>query len=100
MTKAEAFEYLKGKKVKCYAGIANIHDEPDKVEKFLKEIGCKYHFANHISWRDWYWPLYGFVIDGNGEIYAAFENQMDFFEQDCSELISADDILSIEIVEL
>lgn len=99
MTKAEAFEYLKGKKIMCYAGIANIFDEPTKVEKFLLDVGCKYHFANHISWCDWYWPLYGFIVDKKGEIYVAFENQKDFFEQDFSELISADDILSIEIVE-
>ena len=99
MTKAEAFEYLKGKKVKCYAGITNLNDEPDKVEKFLKDVGCRYHFANHISWRDWYWPLYGFIVDSKGEIYVAFEDQMDFFKQNLNEPISVDDILSIEIVE-
>ena len=99
MTKAEAFEYLKGKKIMCYAGIANIFDEPTKVEKFLLEIGCKYHFANHIGWRDWYWPLYGFIVDKKGEIYVAFEDQMDFFKQNFNEPISVDDILSIEIVE-
>ena len=99
MTKAEAFEWLKGKKVKCYAGITNLNDEPDKVEKFLKDVGCRYHFANHISWRDWYWPLYGFIVDSKGEIYVAFEDQRDFFEQNFNEPISADDILSIEIVE-
>ena len=99
MTKAEAFEWLKGKKIMCYAGIAYILDEPTMVEKFLLEIGCRYHFANHIGWRDWYWPLYGFIVNKTGEIYAAFENQRDFFAQDFSELISVDDILSIEIVE-
>lgn len=99
MTKAEAFEWLKGKKVKCYAGITNLNDEPDKVEKFLKDVGCRYHFANHISWRDWYWPLYGFIVDSKGEIYVAFEDQRDFFEQNPNEPISADDILSIEIVD-
>lgn len=99
MTKFEAFEYLKGKKIKCYAGIANIFDEPTKVERFLKDVGCKYHFANHIGWRDWYWPLYGFIVDSKGEIYVAFEDQMDFFKQNPNEPISADDILSIEIVE-
>lgn len=99
MTKAEAFEYLKGKKIMCYAGIANIFDEPTKVEKFLEDVGCRYHFANHISWRDWYWPLYGFIVDSKGEIYVAFEDQRDFFKQNFSEPISVDDILSIEIVE-
>ena len=99
MTKAEAFEYLKGKKIMCYAGIANIFDEPTKVEKLLLEIGCRYHFANHIGWRDWYWPLYGFIVDKKGEIYVAFEDQMDFFKQNFNEPISVDDILSIEIVE-
>lgn len=99
MTKAEAFEYLKGKKIKCICAVAHEDAQANKVEKFLKDVGCKYHFANHISWCDWYWPLYGFIVDKKGEIYVAFENQKDFFEQDFSELISADDILSIEIVE-
>jgi hypothetical protein len=99
MTKAEAFEYLKGKKIMCYAGIANIFDEPTKVEKFLLEIGCKYQFANHIGWRDWYWPLYGFIVDSKGKIYVAFEDQMDFFKQNFNEPISVDEILSIEIVD-
>ena len=99
MTKAEAFEYLKGKKIMCYAGIANIFDEPTKVEKFLLEIGCRYQFANHIGWRDWYWPLYGFIVDSKGKIYVAFEDQMGFFKQNFNEPISVDDILSIEIEE-
>ena len=99
MTKAEAFEYLKEKKIMCYAGIANIFDEPTKVEKFLLEIGCRYHFANHVGWRDWYWPLYGFIVDSKGEIYVAFEDQMDFFKQNLNEPISVGDILSIEIVD-
>lgn len=99
MTKAEAFEYLKGKKIKCICAVAHEDAQANKVEKFLKDVGCKYHFANHISWCDWYWPLYGFIVDKKGEIYVAFENQKDFFEQDFSELISADDILSIEIVD-
>lgn len=99
MTKAEAFEYLKGKKIKCICAVAHEDAQANKVEKFLKDVGCKYHFANHISWCDWYWPLYGFIVDKKGEIYVAFENQKDFFEQDFSELISVDDILSIEIVE-
>jgi hypothetical protein len=99
MTKAEAFEYLKGKKIKCICAVAHEDAQANKVEKFLFEIGCRYHFANHIGWRDWYWPLYGFIVDKNGEIYVAFENHMDFFAQDLSEPISADDILSIEIVE-
>ena len=99
MTKAEAFEWLKGKKIKCICAVAHEDAQANKVERFLKDVGCKYHFANHISWCDWYWPLYGFIVDKKGEIYVAFENQKDFFEQDFSELISADDILSIEIVE-
>lgn len=99
MTKAEAFEWLKGKKIKCICAVAHEDAQANKVERFLKDVGCKYHFANHISWCDWYWPLYGFIVDKKGEIYVAFENQTDFFEQDFSELISADDILSIEIVE-
>ena len=99
MTKVEAFEWLKGKKVKCICAVAHEDAQANKVERFLKDVGCKYHFANHISWRDWYWPLYGFIVDKKGEIYVAFENQMDFFVQDLNEEISADDILSIEIVE-
>jgi hypothetical protein len=99
MTKAEAFEWLKGKKIKCICAVAYEDAQANKVERFLKAVGCKYHFANHISWRDWYWPLYGFIVDKKGEIYVAFEDQMDFFEQNFNEPISADDILSIEIVE-
>jgi hypothetical protein len=99
MTKAEAFEWLKGKKIKCICAVAYEDAQANKVESFLKDVGCKYHFVNHISWRDWYWPLYGFIVDKKGEIYVAFENQMDFFIQDFNEEISADDILSIEIVE-
>lgn len=99
MTKAEAFEWLKGKKIKYICAFASEDAQADKVEGFLKDVGCKYHFANHISWRDWYWPLYGFIVDSKGEIYVAYENQMDFFEQNLNEPISVDDILSIEIVE-
>lgn len=99
MTKAEAFEYLKGKKIKCICAVAYEDAQANKVERLLKDVGCKYHFANHISWRDWYWPLYGFIVDSKGEIYVAFEDQRDFFEQNFNEPISVDDILSIEIVE-
>lgn len=99
MTKAEAFEWLKGKKIKYICAAASEDTQADKVEGFLKDVGCKYHFANHISWRDWYWSLYGFIVDSKGEIYVAYENQMDFFEQNLNEPISVDDILSIEIVE-
>ena len=99
MTKAEAFEWLKGKKIKCICAVAYEDAQANKVEKFLKDVGCKYHYANHISWRDWYWPLYGFIVDENGKIYAAFENQMDFFIQSPNEYIRVDDILSIEIVD-
>lgn len=99
MTKAEAFEWLKGKKIKYICAAASEDTQADKVEGFLKDVGCKYHFVNHISWRDWYWSLYGFIVDSKGEIYVAYENQMDFFEQNLNESISVDDILSIEIVE-
>lgn len=99
MTKEEAFEWLKGKKIKCICAVAYEDAQANKVEKFLKDVGCKYHFVNHISWRDWYWPLYGFIVDKKGEIYVAFEDQMDFFKQNLNEPISVDDILSIEIVE-
>lgn len=99
MTMAEAFEWLKGKKIKYICDAASEDTQADKVEEFLKDVGCKYHFVNHISWRDWYWSLYGFIVDSKGEIYVAYENQMDFFEQNLNEPISVDDILSIEIVE-
>lgn len=98
MTKAEAFEWLKGKKIKCICAVSYEDAQANKVEKFLLEIGCRYHFANHIGWRDWYWPLYGFIVDSKGEIYVAFEDQREFFTQNFNEPISVDDILSIEIV--
>lgn len=99
MTKAEAFEWLKGKKIMCYAGIANIFDEADKVEKFLKEVGCNYYFANHINWREWYHHLYGFLIDSDGDMYVVFENQRDSFKKSPLAPIEVSDLLSIEIVE-
>lgn len=99
MTKAEAFEWLKCKKIKCCAGIANIYGDADEVEKRLFDVGCEYHFANHKSWREWYWPIYGFMVDVNGEMYVVFEDQMDFFKQSAYELITVEDLLSLDIVK-
>ena len=99
MTKAEAFEWLKGKKIECYCAFPYEGAHANKVEKFLLEIGCTYHFANHFAWRDWYWPLYGFIVDSKGDIYVVFEDQRDFFTQNFNESISVEDILSIEIAE-
>ena len=86
MTRAEAFKYLKGKKVAC-----NGSDEA-LVQRKLFEVG--------IRWRN----SKSYVADGapflfinpNGITHCASREWFDTHEY---EEISADDILSIEIVE-
>ena len=86
MTKVEAFEYLKGKKVAC-----DISNE-ELVQLKLFEVG--------IRWRN----SKSYVTDGapflfinpNGITHCA---SREWFELHDYKEISADDILSIEIVE-
>ena len=92
MTKAEAFEYLKGKKVKCY----NVGEHyGEKLLKKLAECGC----TSNI-----------FLPKGISSVWAIFISDVcdlsildtahadQYGNYDLCE-ITADDILSIEIVD-
>ena len=90
MTKAEAFEYLKGKKV----SVAN-REINDKVQSKLFACGVEWkHHGTDVCYYGDYLVISprGFLChcDGMGEDYW---NRL-FYEK-----ISADDILSIEIVD-
>lgn len=85
MTKAEAFEYLRGKKVAC-DGINNAD-----VQRKLFEIGIRW-FCDCGVLRD----VTFLFIGPDGMTYC---DTRDYFDNHEYEEISADDILSIEIVE-
>lgn len=86
MTRAEAFEWLKGKKVACN-GLNN-----EAVQRKLFEVG--------IRWCDGSVEVTGYAaflfINPNGITHCESREWFDTHEY---EEISADDILSIEIVE-
>lgn len=86
MTRAEAFEWLKGKKVACN-GLNN-----EAVQRKLFEVG--------IRWCDGGAEVTGYAaflfINPNGITHCGSREWFDTHEY---EEISADDILSIEIVE-
>lgn len=86
MTKAEAFEYLKGKKVAC-----NGSDEA-LVQRKLFEVGIRWKNGDSD------------VMDGATFLFInpngiTFCRNMEWFDNHAYDEISADDILSIEIVE-
>ena len=85
MTRAEAFEWLKGKKVACDNG-------REDVQRKLFEVG--------IRWCDGSVEVTGYAaflfINPNGITHCGSREWFDTHEY---EEISADDILSIEIVE-
>lgn len=89
MTKAEAFEYLKGKKVRVCD-----RETSEKVQSKL--------FACGVQWRTGgtYFCDYGnyYVIDSHG-LLGHCDGMVPYWECLINEEISADDILSIEIVE-
>ena len=90
MTRAEAFEYLKGKKVAC-DGSNN-----EAVQRKLFDVGigwlnCSTHVIKEIY-------VVFLFIDLRGKITHCGGNRVYFYNHDYEE-ISADDILSIEIVE-
>lgn len=93
MAKAEAFEWLKGTKVKCYERSNALYCE--LVAKITTECGCIYNgFMSppHVS-------VFAIHIDDAGYIRHLCTVDADKYnELKCRE-ISADDILSIEIVE-
>lgn len=86
MTKAEAFEYLKGKKVACNGS------NEELVQRKLFEVG--------IMWRNSTTDVIEgapfLFINPNGITHC---QSMEWFYTHEYEKISADDILSIEIVE-
>lgn len=88
MTKAEAFEWLKCKKV-------NTIGLGEEVQKKLFDCGVKW--ANGKS------EYYDFgdylLIENNGDLYHCGNCGDSYFRMHHFEEISADDILSIEIVE-
>lgn len=89
MTKAEAFEYLKGKKV-------YVAGKSDEIQGVLFKVGFSWDKSSapqKIESTD-----QPFLYIGNkGSLM--YGSNMEFFIRDTNEEISADDILSIEIVE-
>ena len=85
MTRAEAFEWLKGKKVACF-------NRSRDVQRKLFEVGIRWS-SGYTDVLDYVPFLFinpnGITVCGNSEWF----NTHDYKE------ISADDILSIEIVE-
>ena len=86
MTKAEAFEWLKGKKVAC-DGSNN-----EAVQRKLFEVGIRW-LSGKADVKDYASFLF---IDADGMTYC---DTIDYFDLQDYEEISADDILSIEIIE-
>ena len=89
MTKAEAFEWVKCKKVSVSC--------PERNEKVQSKL-----FACGVQWRDGstYFCDYGnyYVIDSHG-LLGHCDGMGPYWECLINEEISADDILSIEIIE-
>lgn len=89
MTKAEAFEWLKNKKVRV-------------CDREISEMVQLKLFTCGVQWRsgDTYFCDYGnyYVIDSHGRL-GHCEDMEFYWENLICEEISADDILSIEIVE-
>lgn len=86
MTKAEAFEYLKGKRVACDSS------NEELVQRKLFEVGIRWRSGkNDIT------SVAPFLfINPNGITYCGSREWFDLHEY---EEVSVDDILSIEIVE-
>ena len=88
MTKLEAFEYLKGKKV--YA-----NGKGKEVQMKLFECG--------VSWATNHFVYYDFgdylLIETNGYLYHCGHEGDSYWRLHHFKEISADDILSIEIIE-
>lgn len=102
MTKAEAFEYLKGKKVRCY----NIFDTDlsDKIFNKLKECGCYWRvdtnpkalirYIDNSPYKAW-----ALFVDDDGEISQLPISCAHFYKELGGVDIPFEDILSIEIIE-
>ena len=86
MTKAEAFEYLKGKKVLCYSSKMEV------VQGFVKSLG--FHWSDYSEE-----PMLVSILFLGEDGRLTYSVSLKRFEEHESPEISADDILSIEIVE-
>lgn len=93
MTKAEAFEYLKGKKVKCYERSNALYC--DLVKKITTECGCIY--KGFMSPPDV--SVFAIHIDDAGYIRHLCTVDADKYNELKREEITTDNILSIEIVD-
>lgn len=92
MTKAEAFEYLKGTKVNCYDGTNNLYC---KLVKKMMDCGCEYGgFMCPPTYS-----ISALAVDRKGRIGHVPTEVFDRYINLPFDEISADDILSIEIVE-
>ena len=86
MTRAEAFEYLKCKKVLCYGS------KMAAVQGFVKSLG--FHWSNSSEE-----PMLVSVLFIGKDGRLTYSLSLKRFEEHEYEEISADDILSIEIVD-
>ena len=86
MTKAEAFEYLKGKKVLCYS------TKMEAVQGFVKSLG--FHWSNYSEE-----PMLVSILFLGEDGKLTYSVSLKRFEEHESPEVSADDILSIEIIE-
>lgn len=86
MTKAEAFEYLKGKKVLCYSS------KMEAIQVFVKSLG--FHWSDYSEE-----PMLVSILFLGKDGRLTYSVSLKRFEEHEYEEISADDILSIEIVE-
>lgn len=86
MTKAEAFEYLKGKKVLCCSS------KMEAVQVFVKSLG--FHWSDYSEE-----PMLVSILFLGEDGRLTYSVSLERFEEHESPEISADDILSIEIVE-
>lgn len=92
MTKADAFDYLKGKKVNCYDGTNNLYC---KLVKKMLDCGCDYGgFMCPPTYS-----ISALAVDRKGRIGHVPTEVFDRYINLPFDEISAYDILSIEIVE-
>ena len=87
MTKAEAFEHLKGTKVFC-----KDYDKMESVQDFLRSLGFWWSDASEEMAL-----THAIFLSKEGRL--SFTLSLQYFREHEYEEISADDILSIEIVE-
>ena len=89
MTKAEAFEYLKGKKV-------YVAGKSGEIQEVLFKAGFSWDGSSASQKTESTNEPFLYISDEGSLMYGS---NMEFFIRDTNEEISADDILSIEIVE-